>query len=104
MLASHSNDRSQRAVPRNLSESLLTALARKGGLVGVMFHGPFLRAGARPNRTDVAAHVKALVDRRLGQIVLFAQGDGPRDLRGVVVAHAQSLYQAFAHEVMTDLQ
>ncbi len=63
VLASHSNDRSQRAVPRNLSESLLTALARKGGLVGVMFHGPFLRAGARPNRTDVAAHVKALVDR-----------------------------------------
>jgi len=61
VLASHSNARALADVPRNLTPDLLTAIADKGGLVGVMFHGPFVRKGGRASRGDVVDQVKHLV-------------------------------------------
>ncbi len=61
VLASHSNSHSLSPVPRNLSDSLLSAIGRKGGLVGVMFHGPFVVKGRPSTRADVVAQVTALV-------------------------------------------
>ncbi|MBQ8316325.1 MAG: membrane dipeptidase, partial [Lachnospiraceae bacterium] len=41
-LASHSNARSVRDVPRNLSDDMLRILGNRGGLTGLCFHEPFL--------------------------------------------------------------
>ncbi len=61
VLASHSNARALADVPRNLTPDLLTAIAGKGGLVGVMFHGPFVVKGRGARRADVVAQVTHLV-------------------------------------------
>jgi membrane dipeptidase len=42
VIASHSNLRRLCDEPRNLPDELARAIAERGGLVGVMFHGPFL--------------------------------------------------------------
>jgi membrane dipeptidase len=63
VLASHSNARALADVPRNLPDDLLTALAARGGLVGAMFHGPFVVTGRPATRADVVAQVRGLVDR-----------------------------------------
>lgn len=61
VLASHSNAKALANVPRNLNAELLTAIAGKGGLVGVMFHGPFVAKGRVATRGDVVDQVKHLV-------------------------------------------
>ena len=55
VLASHSNARAIRDVPRNLSDAHLMEIAEMGGVVGVMFHGPFV--GPDPDRQDVVEHI-----------------------------------------------
>ncbi|MCO4772461.1 MAG: membrane dipeptidase [Deltaproteobacteria bacterium] len=62
VLASHSNARRLADVPRNLSDDLLTAIAAKGGLVGAMFHGPFVVKGRGADIKDVVGQVQALVE------------------------------------------
>lgn len=62
VLASHSNSRRLADVPRNLPDDLLTAIAAKGGLVGVMFHGPFVVTGRPARRDDVVTQARALVE------------------------------------------
>ncbi len=61
VLASHSNARALADVPRNLGPELLNAIADKGGLVGVMFHGPFVVKGRGARRADVVGQVTHLV-------------------------------------------
>ena len=63
VIASHSNARALADVPRNLSDELLTAIADKGGLVGAMFHGPFVVKGKAARRSDVVRQVQGLVER-----------------------------------------
>jgi len=87
VIASHSNAHSLCPVPRNLSDSLLSAIGSKGGLVGVMFHGPFVVKGRSSTRADVVAQVTALV-KRLGaeHVGLGSDWDGkiksPEGLQG----------------------
>jgi len=63
VLASHSNARALCDVPRNLSDTLLKAIAAKGGLIGAMFHGPFVVSGRKATRGDVVKQIRGLVDR-----------------------------------------
>lgn len=63
VLASHSNAQSLCSVPRNLNDTLLSAIARKGGLIGAMFHGPFVVSGRPATRADVVAQVLGLVEK-----------------------------------------
>jgi len=63
VLASHSNSHALCPVPRNLNDDLLQAIARRGGLIGAMFHGPYVVKGRRANRADVVGQVMALVER-----------------------------------------
>ena len=63
VLASHSNARALCDVPRNLSDDLLRRIADKGGLVGAMFHGPFVDCDGPAERADVVAQVRGLVER-----------------------------------------
>jgi len=87
VVASHSNAHALCSVPRNLSDSLLSAIGRKGGLVGVMFHGPFVVKGRPSTRADVVAQVTGLV-RRIGaeHVGLGSDWDGriksPEGLQG----------------------
>lgn len=61
VIATHSNARSLAGHPRNLSDEQLRGIAATGGVVGVNFHGPFLRRGGRATLADVVDHVRHLV-------------------------------------------
>jgi len=63
VVASHSNAAALCPVPRNLSDDLLRAITSRGGLVGAMFHGPFVRSGRKAVRADVVEQIRGLVDR-----------------------------------------
>jgi membrane dipeptidase len=89
VVASHSNARDLCDVPRNLSDTLLAGIAAKGGLVGAMFHGPFVVPGRQASRADVAAQISGLVERIGAEHVgLGSDWDGkiktPTDLQGPV--------------------
>jgi membrane dipeptidase len=87
VLASHSNAQSLCPVPRNLNDTLLSSIARKGGLVGAMFHGPFVVGGRPATRADVVAQVLGLVERiGADHVGIGSDWDGriksPEGLRG----------------------
>ncbi len=63
ILASHSNAQALCDVPRNLNDELLALIAGRGGLVGAMFHGPYVVAGRPASRADVVGMVKGLTER-----------------------------------------
>ena len=46
-VASHSNARAVCGHPRNLTDDMIRALAKKGGVMGLNFFAPFLRTGAQ---------------------------------------------------------
>jgi membrane dipeptidase len=60
LVASHSNAKSAHDHPRNLSAEELACIAQSGGIVGVMFHGPFVAEG-EVGLERVADQVDALV-------------------------------------------
>ncbi len=62
VIASHSNARALADVPRNLSPRLLNLITSRGGLIGVMFHGPFVVTGRPATRLDVVSQVRFLVE------------------------------------------
>lgn len=58
VVASHSDARALCDHPRNLTDAQLRALAANGGVIGINFHSPFLRAdGERAGLTDVVRHI-----------------------------------------------
>lgn len=57
VIASHSNARALKPLHRNLSDEHLRAIAAGGGLVGVMFHAPFLGGTDEINTDDVVDQV-----------------------------------------------
>jgi membrane dipeptidase len=61
VLASHSNLRRACDVPRNLPDALARGIAERGGMVGVMFHAPFLRCPGTPTRADAVTQVRLLL-------------------------------------------
>lgn len=64
VVASHSNARALASHARNLSDELLSAIARTGGVIGVNFHSPFLtRSQAQASLEDVVKHVRYLVSK-----------------------------------------
>lgn len=87
VLASHSNAYALAGIDRNLRPELLSALAAKGGLVGVMFHGPFVVKGEPATRGHVVAQARHLVETLGAEHVgLGSDWDGkiqsPLDLTG----------------------
>jgi membrane dipeptidase len=57
IFASHSSARALADVPRNMTDEMIVALAKKGGVVQINFSCGFLKTGARPTVADVAAHI-----------------------------------------------
>lgn len=60
LVASHSNARAARDVPRNLGDDEVRCIAATGGVVGAMFHAPFVAHGAA-GVAQVADQIDALV-------------------------------------------
>ena len=59
IIASHSNARALANVPRNMTDEMIIALAKKGGVIQVNFNCPFLTTEKPPHATiaDVVAHI-----------------------------------------------
>jgi membrane dipeptidase len=59
LIASHSNCRAVANVPRNMTDEMIVALAKKGGVVQVNFFCNFLNTQKPPHATidDVVAHI-----------------------------------------------
>src|SRR3977135_3289748 len=57
--ASHSSCRALANVPRNMTDQMIVALAKKGGVVQVNFYCNFLNTDRPPHATldDVVAHI-----------------------------------------------
>lgn len=60
VMASHSNCRAVAAHERNLPDDLIRRIAAGGGLVGAMFHAPFVRPGGGATVADVVRHLDHL--------------------------------------------
>jgi membrane dipeptidase len=63
-VASHSNARALCSVPRNLSDEMILAIAKRGGLIGINFCPGFLRKDS-PEKSylrDIVAHIKYIAD------------------------------------------
>lgn len=59
-VATHSNARAIRNHPRNLWNEQLKAIADRGGVVGVVFYGPFLSEG-KATLEDIFKHIDHMV-------------------------------------------
>jgi membrane dipeptidase len=62
VIATHSNCRALADAPRNLTDEMIVALARTGGVVSVVFYPGFLDAGWRARREAVEAEIRPLVE------------------------------------------
>lgn len=60
-VATHSNARRLCDHPRNLTDSQLKALARRGGVAGAVFYAGFVRPHGPPSIQDLVAHVDHMV-------------------------------------------
>jgi membrane dipeptidase len=65
VVCSHTNPRALRDTPRNMSDELMTAIARTGGVVGITAFNFFLAETGRASLDDYLAHVDYAV-RRIG--------------------------------------
>ena len=61
LVASHSNARALREHPRNLDDTCAREVARRGGVIGVVLYGPFLKEAA-PTLHDVIRHIEHLAE------------------------------------------
>jgi membrane dipeptidase len=63
VIATHSNARAVANVPRNLSDDMLRALAKKGGVACVLFYPEFIEPGWSAKKKQVDAEIAPLVQR-----------------------------------------
>lgn len=89
LVATHTGVRALRDVPRNLDDAQLKAIAETGGVVGIIYQGPFLRRTLYDyGVSDVVDHMEHVV-RVVGEdhVALGSDYDGavvlPRDLPDV---------------------
>jgi membrane dipeptidase len=61
VFATHSSCRALSDIPRNMTDEMIAAMARKGGVVQINFGCEFLVKGRRPKVADVVAHIDHVV-------------------------------------------
>lgn len=71
-VASHSNARSVKAHPRNLTDAMIKVLAEHGGITGINFSHNFLGSSDYSRIEDMIAHIKHI--RKIGGIDVIALG------------------------------
>lgn len=62
VVATHSNCRAIADVPRNLTDEMIVALARTGGVVSAVFYPGFLKPGWKAKKDAVEAEIRPLVE------------------------------------------
>ena len=61
-VATHSNSRALVDHPRNLRDEQLRAISERGGVIGIVFYGPFLRKGkGLATLEDIYAHIDHII-------------------------------------------
>lgn len=63
VVLSHSNPASVHATPRNVQNELIDAIAKSGGVIGVVGFPAMVASTATPSLDDFVAHIDALTDR-----------------------------------------
>ena len=65
IVVSHANARSLTDNPRNVTDAVLVALAKNGGVIGVTAYSPFneSQAGVRPKLEDMVNHMAYIADK-----------------------------------------
>lgn len=83
VLASHSNCRSLRKHPRNLTDEMIRALAERGGVTGLNFYGTFLGKKKESRVEEMTAHLLHMI--RVGGSEFPAIGTDFDGFSGMVV-------------------
>jgi membrane dipeptidase len=85
VVASHSDARALTPHPRNVTDDMVAAIARRGGVVGVNFHHEFLAEGGEATVDDVFRHLEHLLAVGGEEAVAFGSDfDGiPKPPRGL---------------------
>nr|WP_240807945.1 membrane dipeptidase [Polyangium spumosum] len=61
IVATHSNARALCDVPRNLTDEELRTIGRTGGVAGLNFHAPFVKAGGAATLADLVAQAEHMI-------------------------------------------
>ncbi len=62
-VATHSNSRALTDHPRNLTDKQLRSISDRGGVIGVVFYGKFLKEGSGPaTLEDIYAHIDHIIN------------------------------------------
>lgn len=98
IVASHSNARALCGHPRNLSDDMLKALAKKGGVAGLNFYPVFLRDDGAGTLEDIARHAKHMIHVAGEDIVAIGTDfDGFDISKGnAIPAHISQMEQLYA--------
>lgn len=107
VVASHSNARSLCLHPRNLSDDMIRALAKNGGVAGVNLYPYFVNASGKATAEDVAKHVAYMYN--VGGEELIAMGTdfdgfGEGELELSNIGDTEKLYAAVKREGFTERQ
>jgi membrane dipeptidase len=101
VVATHSNARALADHPRNLQDRELRAIAETGGVVGVNFHGPFVRRGGRATLRDVVRQVRHML-RVMGSAHVALGSDFEGDITPALGLENVLGYQALARALLED--
>ena len=96
-VASHSDARRLCGHPRNLTDDMITVIARRGGLIGLNFCRDFLRADGKAGIPDILRHAEHMLSLGCEDcLCLGSDFDGtdiPDGMTGV--ESMETLYEAF---------
>ncbi|WP_105616231.1 dipeptidase [Vallitalea okinawensis] len=71
-VASHSNARTIKKNPRNMTDDMIRVLANKGGILGINFFAPFLGDSSKSRVEDIVKHIQHI--KKIGGIEVLALG------------------------------
>ncbi|MDX2054291.1 MAG: membrane dipeptidase [Polyangiaceae bacterium] len=99
VIATHSNSRALAANPRNLSDALMLAIAKTGGVIGMNFHQPYVVRGRAAALKDVVTQVQHALSVVGGRHVALGS-DFEGDIRPAVGLENASSYPALARALL----
>jgi len=88
VIASHSSAKALRDHPRNVSDKLLAAVAKNGGVVQVCLYGNFLKRGGKATVKDAADHIDYIAKKAgIDHVGIASDFDGGGGITGLNAAN-----------------